>query len=81
MSEPRIQLYFHCKTCIENGDQQHLAAGWTKEGIQVFCETCNNSVIDIDFEGVQHHLYEARKADVAKRLEQFENGEEITGIR
>lgn len=61
MAEPRIQLYFHCKNCYENGSQQHLAAGWTKEGLQVFCETCNTSVVDIDFEGVQHKLHVENK--------------------
>lgn len=76
----RILLYFHCKNCLEANRQQHLAAGWTKEGIQIFCETCDSNVIDIDFEGIQHHLYEAKKADVTKRLEQFENGEEVTGL-
>ena len=44
---PRIQAYFHCKTCMSG----QLAVGWTKEGLQAYCEKCNLSVYDLDFKG------------------------------
>ncbi len=42
-----ISSFFHCKKCLSG----NLAVGWTKEGLQVFCEDCNLNVIDIDFQG------------------------------
>lgn len=51
MAASRIQLYFHCKVCMMTGAIQKLAVGWTKEGLQVFCETCNSNVIGMDFMG------------------------------
>ena len=58
MAEPRISLYFHCKSCFEAGRQQKLAVGWTKEGIQVFCETDNMVVTDLDFMGQKIDYYQ-----------------------
>ena len=36
---------------------QKLAAGWTKEGIQVFCEQCEKNVLDLDFMGQKVKIY------------------------
>lgn len=58
--EPRIQMYFHCKTCIERNDEQYLAAGWTPEGIQIVCESCGNTIIDLDFMGQKVTYYEKK---------------------
>lgn len=57
----RIIQYFHCRECYsgEEGRQQtsgNLAVGWTLEGLQVFCETCKQSVCDIDFRGQKMKL-------------------------
>lgn len=49
--KPRIVAYMHCKTCFENNEQHKLAVGWTKEGLQVFCENCHTNIIDLDFKG------------------------------
>jgi len=49
----RIQLYFHCATCSSG----QLAVGWTKEGIQAFCERCDLNVIDLDFKGQKVEFY------------------------
>jgi hypothetical protein len=35
----------------------NLAVGWTKEGIQVYCEDCKLSVFDIDFMGQKVKYY------------------------
>ena len=54
---PRIIKYWHCKTCHDSKDKDiecqsgFLAVGWTPEGIQAYCERCNLSVQDLDFEG------------------------------
>lgn len=44
---PEISGYFHCANCMSG----KLAVGWTKKGIQVFCENCSQSVINLDFQG------------------------------
>ena len=54
---PRIQQYFHCRNCFTSEDEERvkesglLAVGWTKEGVQIFCEGCSTNVYDIDFQG------------------------------
>ena len=60
MSEPRIVQYIHCKTCCDIktlNDKTKLAVGWTKEGLQVFCENCDQNIIDLDFKGQKMGLY------------------------
>lgn len=42
-----IESFFHCATC---GSGQN-AVGWTRKGIQVFCETCDKNIVHIDFKG------------------------------
>lgn len=62
MEKSRIKSYLHCKTCLDMKtmtDKAKLAVGWTDEGLQVFCETCDQSVIDLDFEGKKVKLMEA----------------------
>ena len=54
--ESRIGLYFHCRSCTSGS----LAVGWTKEGIQVYCENCELSVEDIDFKGQKLSYYESK---------------------
>jgi hypothetical protein len=44
---PEISGYFHCADCMSG----KLAVGWTKKGLQVFCEKCNKNVIILDFQG------------------------------
>jgi len=44
---PEISGYFHCGICMSG----KLAAGWTKNGLQVFCEKCDKNVILLDFQG------------------------------
>lgn len=46
MSKSEITSYFHCKGC--NSGQ--LAVGQTKDGIQVYCEDCEMSVIKYEDE-------------------------------
>ena len=42
---PEISGYFHCKNC----NSGNLAVGWTKKGLQVFCEKCVKNIISLDF--------------------------------
>lgn len=59
--EARIKMYIHCKTCIRPGKKngkkvpidhgEHLAVGYTEEGIQVVCEGCGQNVVDWDLLG------------------------------
>ncbi len=61
-----IQLYLHCRKCIEEitegraggenspKEYQRIQAGWTKEGLQVWCTRHDLNIVHIDFEGTQH---------------------------
>lgn len=60
-NENQINLYFHCKQCIEqmpNGvsprDWVSIEAGWTELGLQVRCKRHNCNICNVDFEGQQH---------------------------
>lgn len=65
-SENCILLYMHCKLCLEElqsddalGDVSPMEysrtqAGWTKEGLQVWCNRHECNVVHIDFEGLRH---------------------------
>ena len=49
--EPKSEIiqYFHCATCMSG----KLAVGFTVLGLQVYCEKCNLSVLNLDFIGQQ----------------------------
>lgn len=62
-----IAMYLHCKKCVEefmaggpeiDGQSpqtySRVQAGWTKQGLQVWCFRHNLNIIHIDFEGVKH---------------------------
>lgn len=53
-NEKRIELYVHCSHCVLQKKRDKLAVGWTAAGIQVWCETCESNVLNIDFEGARH---------------------------
>lgn len=53
MVENGIQMYFHCKNCLEANRRQQLAVGWTIKGVQVWCETCETNVTALDFRGMK----------------------------
>lgn len=44
---------------------ERLAVGWTKEGIQVVCENCGKTVVDIDFLGQKVDYYHGREDDTS----------------
>ena len=59
----RIVRYLHCGKCLEAlpydmspAEYGDLEVGWTKYGIQVYCNRHKANVIHIDFEGVKHKL-------------------------
>jgi len=56
-----IKLYFHCNLCLEEipegqspQEWGRLEAGWTIEGLQIWCKRHDVNVLHIDFEGVKH---------------------------
>ena len=51
--ENGIQMYFHCKDCLNNGRKDKIAVGWTVKGVQVWCETCDTNVVALDFKGLK----------------------------
>ena len=67
MTEPTpesdIELYFECNRCFEElpagespSDYADISIGWTKQGVQVWCDRHNINLIHIDFEGAIHRL-------------------------
>ena len=43
----KIKMFFHCKDCGGG----HPAVGWTDKGVQVWCETCDQNILHLDFMG------------------------------
>jgi hypothetical protein len=56
-----IQAFLHCALCLAETpqdqspkDYQRIQAGWTKEGLQIWCNRHECNIIHIDFEGHRH---------------------------
>lgn len=63
-----ILAYFHCALCLhEKPDGQspqewgRLEAGWTEQGLQVWCWRHEVNVLNIDLEGLKVKATTARK--------------------
>ena len=63
-----IVSYFHCKTCLPTipkgvspKDFSKQQAGWTRYGMQVWCNRCDKEIIAIDFDKVAELLNEEKK--------------------
>ena len=58
MKKPIIGLFFHCSKCIKSIPKgmsprkwARLEVGWTKKGLQVWCQRHEINVINLDFLG------------------------------
>ncbi len=56
-----IDMYFHCGNCLQLKPEgvspmewARTQTGFTKEGLQVWCNRCDMNVVHIDFEEAQH---------------------------
>ncbi len=56
-----IISHIHCTKCLKEippdmspVEFQDIAAGFTKYGIQVWCNRHNSNIMHIDFEGIRH---------------------------
>lgn len=59
--ENNILMYLHCGLCLDEipegispMDWSKSQVGWTKEGLQVWCNRHECNVMHIDFEGYKH---------------------------
>ena len=59
--ECQIESFFHCKKCMDQlpdnespMNYQNIQAGWTEQGLQVWCVRHDLKIIHIDFEGQMH---------------------------
>lgn len=63
----KIVAYLHCGLCLKEyldsaylkkskspAEYARTQAGWTKEGIQIWCNRHNCNIMHIDFEGQRH---------------------------
>lgn len=63
-----IKMFLHCGKCLREyqADEKikttmspmeyaNTQSGWTKRGIQVWCNRHDCNIIHIDFEGTKHH--------------------------
>lgn len=57
----QIQLFMHCAKCLNEKPDgispeqyQSITAGWTVQGLQVWCKRHEINIVHIDFEGQQH---------------------------
>ena len=59
--ENNISLYLHCGLCMKEkpaglspAEWSDTQAGWTKEGIQIWCNRHEVNILHIDFQGEKH---------------------------
>lgn len=60
-NENLIEMYFHCKLCLEEEISQDIEAGWTVQGFQVWRRNHDCNIENMDFEGQKHPANENRK--------------------
>lgn len=60
-TENNISMYLHCGKCLNElpdgvtpMEWSDVQAGWTKEGIQIWCNRHECNVVHIDFQGATH---------------------------
>jgi hypothetical protein len=65
-----IQLYLHCSLCVGElprgmspSSYQSIEAGWTAQGLQVWCKRHDCNILHIDFEGQKHPAISTRSED------------------
>ena len=69
-------MYVHCGLCLNEvqelagrlgkaspRDYARLSFGWTKWGLQIWCNRHDCNVVHVDFEGVTHPADTTRKGD------------------
>jgi hypothetical protein len=65
-----IEQFLHCKLCIKEvmagasdspRDYSKYSVGWTKQGLQVWCNRHDRNMLHVDFEGIQHPATVKRK--------------------
>lgn len=80
MNDNNIVAYLHCSKCLEEmkADPELEAAlspkeyskvqvGWTKQGLQVWCNRHECNIVHIDFEGNKHPADTTAKHDAPKQ--------------
>lgn len=74
-NENEIKLYLHCKQCLDERpkhispkDWSRNQAGWTTEGIQLWCNRHEANIIHIDFQGKIHPANETRKSERTRNV-------------
>ena len=60
-ADNQIEMYLHCGKCLDElpsnitpRDWSMVQVGWTKQGIQIWCNRHNCNVMHMDFEGQTH---------------------------
>lgn len=60
-SDNCVQLFFHCRECIEElppgqspAEWARISAGFTEIGLQVWCNRHDCNIVHIDFQNMQH---------------------------
>ena len=60
-STNEIKMYHHCRKCLEElpagespSSYQRISAGWTKRGLQIWCDRHEANIMHVDFEGQTH---------------------------
>jgi len=58
----QIESFFHCKECLAElpedespRNYQRIQAGWTKQGLEVWCVRHELKIIHVDFEDQKHN--------------------------
>lgn len=76
-----IKQHFHCKNCFDDRpdhlsprDWCSLEAGWTKQGIQIWCKRCEANVMHMDFDGMKHRGNISSGLQQSLRIKSASNG-------
>jgi hypothetical protein len=56
-----IKAYLHCAKCLRErpdgvspAEVQHISAGWTPQGLQIWCNIHDCNILHVDFEDQKH---------------------------
>lgn len=70
-----IQSFLHCGSCLKEipegvspAEFADVSVGWTKQGIQVWCNRHDCNIMHMDFQGQKHPANTTRKSAKTKLM-------------
>jgi hypothetical protein len=70
-NDDNIEMFLHCKQCLEEKpsgispmEWSKVQAGWTKIGLQIWCNRHEVNICHIDFQGMKHPANMTRSTSI-----------------